>query len=159
MGSGQTALVLGGLLLFSFLALTFQNVANQNITTNYENEAIITATSLSQSILETIQLKAFDENTLSSAVQDSSELSPTLGKEAGESSEAAFDDIDDYLNYQGTFSMDRLGDFQVSVNIYYVNQTNPDLALMSPTFSKRIDITISNGYLENPINLYSIVSY
>lgn len=159
MGSGQSVLVLGGLLLFSFLALTFQNVVNQNVTTNYENEAIITATSLSQSILETIQLKAFDENTILSAVQDSTELSTPLGSEAGESSEAAFDDIDDYLNYQNTFSMNRLGDFQVSVDIYYVSQSNPDVDAMSPTFSKRIDVTINNSYLQNPVSLYSIVSY
>lgn len=157
--SGQSLLIIGGLLLFSFLALTFQNSANETLTTNFENEALVTGEAIGQSILETVQLKAFDEKTVSVSVDKASDLSTNLGKESGESAETSFDDIDDYDGYKNTISLTRLGNFEVAVDIYYINQAKPDTSVTSPTFSKRIDITITNSYLTNPLKLSSIASY
>lgn len=155
----QTILVIGSIFLFSILALSINGNMTEQYSDNYENEAVVTASSIGQSILETIQLKAYDENTVSSDVYNTSQLSTTLGTESGESSETLFDDIDDYDNYQSTIQMTRLDSFQVLVDVYYINQSNPDSAVTSPTFSKRIDVEINNTYLENQIRLYSIVSY
>lgn len=159
MSSIQTVLVFWGLLLFSFLSLSFQNATNQQMDANYETEAIVTASSIGQSILESIQVKAFDETTVTSDVQNPSLLSAALGTETGETSETTFDDIDDYDNFQAVIQMARLDSFQVDVDVYYINQANPDQEVYSQTFSKRIDITVNNVYLENPITLNSIISY
>lgn len=155
----QTILVIGSIFLFTILALSINRNITEQYTDNYENEAVVTASSIGQSILETIQLKAYDENTVSSHVYYSSQLSTILGTEYGESSDTLFDDIDDYNKYQSTFQMTRLDSFQVLVKIYYIKQSNPDLAVTSPTFSKRIDVEINNTYLVNPVRLHSIVSY
>ena len=155
----QTLLVIGSIFLFSIIALSINTNMTDQYTDNYDNEAVVTAASIGQSILETIQLKAYDENTVSSDVYISSQLSTTLGTESGESSDTLFDDIDDYDNYQSAIQMTRLDSFRVLVDVYYINQSNPDTAVTSPTFSKRIDVEIDNVYLENPIRLFSIVSY
>lgn len=155
----QTILVIGSIFLFSILALSINRNITEQYTDNYDNEAVVTASSIGQSILETIQVKAYDENTVSSDIYYSSQLSTPLGTESGESSDTLFDDIDDYDNYQSTIQMTRLDSFRVSVDVYYINQSNPDIAVTSPTFSKRIDVEVNNTYLENPIRLYSIVSY
>ena len=155
----QTLLVIGSIILLSILALSINKDITGQYADNYENEAIATASSIGQSMLETIQLKAYDENTITSYAYISSQLSTTLGADSGESSDILFDDIDDYDNYQDTIQMTRLDSFRVSVDVYYINQSNPDTAVTLPTFSKRIDVEINNAYLENPIRLYSIVSY
>ena len=157
--SVQTILTILGLSLFSYLLLNYQNVTSQNHVNCYENEGIISAISIAQSFLENIQVKAFDENTVSSAVQNTSQLSSTLGAESGESSLQLFDDIDDFDNYQEIIQLSRLDSFRVVVDVYYINTLNPDQEVMSPTFSKRIDVQISNKYVQNPIKLNTIVSY
>lgn len=157
--SGQSVLIIGGLILFSLLTLTFQKSANEALATNFENEAMVTGEAIGQSILETVQLKAFDEKTVSAAVEKASDLSTTLGKESGENAETSFDDIDDYDGYNNTISLTRLGNFDVAVAVYYINQATPDSLVTTPTFSKRIDVTITNSYLTNPLSLSSIASY
>ena len=159
MGSIQSLLVGWGIILFSFLVLTFQNSTNQYLDDNYENEAIITATSIGQSIIEKIQTKAFDENTLISDVQKNSGLSIILGIDSGEMIESSFDDIDDYHGYRNTIQMARLDSFKILINVYYINRANPVLKVLSRTFSKRVDVEIDNVYLKNPIKLNSIISY
>jgi len=159
MGSIQAMLVCWGIVLFSSLVLTFENAANDQITVNYENEALITATTIGQSVLESIQVKAFDENTVAASVSGSSSLTATPGAETGESGETSFDDIDDYDNFQTGFQMARLDSFAVAVDVYYIDKANPDAKILTRTFSKRIDVAVANKYLDVPVTLFSIVSY
>lgn len=55
-------LVLGSILFFSYLILTYQYLTIQNIDFGLVNEAIIAAPSIEQLILDKIQDKAFDDN-------------------------------------------------------------------------------------------------
>jgi hypothetical protein len=159
MGSSQLMLVLGGILLFSYLVLSFQSTTNQNYDLALENEAVITAAAIGQSFLEKIQVKAFDENTVSSEAKNPSQLSSYLGVEGGEFYEYEYDDIDDYDAFQDSVMLKRLGNFYVVVDVYYVNRSNPGQISGSATFSKRIDVEIDNIYLKDPLQLNSIVSY
>jgi len=68
-------LVLGSILFFSYLILTYQYLTNQNIYSGLENEAIVAEPSIEQTILEKIHVKAFDKHTVSSDVE-----SPTQDK-------------------------------------------------------------------------------
>ena len=159
MGTPQLLLAIGGMVLLSFVIITFQNATSANYDTTYENEAIITATAIGQSVLEKVQVKAFDENTVSTDVSSTSQLSTTMSAETGESSEISFDDVDDYDAFADSIHMNRLGTFAILIDVYYISQSNPDQVLTSPTFSKRIDIQVSNPYLEDPVELNCIVSY
>lgn len=63
MAGNQTMLVLGGIVLFSYLILNFNNASISQLNLSLENEAIITATAVGQSIIDEAQSRAFDENT------------------------------------------------------------------------------------------------
>lgn len=51
MAGNQTMLVLGGIVLFSYLILNFNNASISQLNLSLENEAIITATAVGQSII------------------------------------------------------------------------------------------------------------
>ncbi|UCH64586.1 MAG: hypothetical protein JSW63_08120, partial [Ignavibacterium sp.] len=61
------------------------------------NTAVIAASSVAQSMIEEIQQKAFDENTVSKSVLNDANLTDLsyLGPDKGEFNNTQFDDIDD----------------------------------------------------------------
>ncbi len=161
MGTGQQLLTIAAIVLLSVLII---NVYRSNSTQSsiiYENEAILEAAGLAQSMIDEIQSKAFDEKTLSEPVAEATELTPSglLGKDSGEIKDYQFDDIDDYNNYTRTDSLDRLGVFTTTVSVYYVQNFEPDTKTTSRTFSKRVDVSVSNFSLQNPIKMSQVISY
>lgn len=159
MGSNQTILVLGGIILFSYLILSFNNASIIQLNMSLENEAIISATAVGQSIIEEIQTRAYDETTVSNYVGDTDDLSKQLGKDMGEATPNQFDDIDDFNDINRTETLGRLGDFTARIKVYYVNRNNPNSKSFSPTFSKRIDVTVKNLYLPDSVMITNVVSY
>ncbi len=157
MAGNQTMLVLGGIVLFSYLILNFNNASISQLNLSLENEAIITATAVGQSIIDEAQSRAFDENTVSNFVDKVQDLSLTL-KADGEAGATQYDDVDDYNGMKRTENLGRLGRFDVEVEVYYVNKSTLAKSF-APTFSKRIDVKIKNNYLPNEIKLSHIVSY
>ncbi|MCF8242628.1 MAG: hypothetical protein K9J16_14715 [Melioribacteraceae bacterium] len=161
MGSVQQMLILGGLILLSYLSLTYYNSrANQSEVVLF-NENIISSTSVAQSMLEEIQSKAFDENTVSSGCNSPDELTSniSLGSDPDEEDPTSFDDIDDYDNFQKTFSLTRLGDYTVESHVYYINTMFPEVTSESPTFSKRIDVYVWNPFFGDTLTINTVVSY
>lgn len=157
----QTFLVMGSLIALTFTILTMNRSQSYQSTLEINNEAIITATGIGQSLLEEIQLKVFDENTIDSVVTDVNSLTSPLylKNESGESTQYLYDDIDDYNGYKHLDTLQRLGVFTTDVLVYYVETMNPDEKLTSKTFSKRIDIAISNEYLLDAVVFSKVISY
>lgn len=116
---------------------------------------------MSQGLIEEIQTRAFDENTVSGTVDSPEDLSPanSMGYEGGEDSMNQFDDIDDFNNYSYTDSLSGHGNFVVNVSVYYINTSLPDVISNLPTFSKRVDISMDNPYLESTVIVSKIFSY
>jgi hypothetical protein len=127
----------------------------------YTSESVIDASGLAQSIIDVIQSKAFDENTITDAVEqlDSLTAADKLGPESGEYKHTEFDDIDDYNNYSTTVSLDRMGDFDINVNVFYVETLNPQTKSSTATYSKKIELSIINYSLIDTLKYYHIVSY
>lgn len=144
----QQILSIGALALFTYSILTFTTSSNVQYDTSYFNEAVIVAISIGESVLEEIQKKAFDERSVDAAFNslDSLTIVSSLGNDAGETTADTFDDIDDYDDYSRTDST-RLGDFEVEVEVYYIEIASPDTKSVTRTFLKRIDVTVSNSYL------------
>ena len=142
----QQTLVIGSILALTYTILTFNNT--QGIQTEWElnNEAIISSTGIGQSISEEIELRSFDEKTVAMSIlnKDSLTLGAFLGKDYGETSHYTFDDIDDYDGYTKVDSLNRLGVFTTKIEVYYVNTMLPDNKIINKSFSKRINIYVSN---------------
>lgn len=161
MFSMERLLVLGSMVLFAMLVLSFTRSSLSHSESTLNNEALVTGVALSQSMIEEIQSRAFDENTITAAVTTTSGLTSaaSLGTESGETTSTNFDDVDDFNSYSRTESLERLGNFYISVDVCYVNYSNPTVKVTSKTFNKRIDVNIYNLYLPDTLSIYKIISY
>ncbi len=161
MNTGQSLMVIVGILLLTVFILTVYRASTARITISLVNEATITATGLAQSLIEEIQIKSFDEKTIGQTVTstDSLTASGLLGKDTGEILVTQFDDVDDYNNYTRSDSLSRLGTFYSKVDVYYVQKFTPEAKTSSRTFTKRIDLFVTNFSLTDTIKLFHVVSY
>ncbi|MFA4924799.1 MAG: hypothetical protein WC557_11450 [Ignavibacteriaceae bacterium] len=157
----QQLLIIGALIILGSLVLTF-NRSTQNVNANnYFNIALIDATASAQSLIEGIQTKAFDENTVSASVSSTSALTAVglLGPDAGETVAIQFDDVDDYRNYTEIDSFKQFGVFSLSVQVNYVQKYSPETVSSAPTFLKKVDVTVTNPFLVYSLTLSRIISY
>ena len=161
MNSGHMLLTIAGVFLLSNLILNVHKANTNRLLTNYTSESVIDASGLAQSIIDMIQSKAFDENTVNKPVwqTDSLTSSNNLGPESGEYKHTEFDDIDDYNKYSETVTLDRMGDFNINVSVFYVNTLNPQIKSSTPTYSKKIELSITNYSLLDTLKYHHIVSY
>jgi len=161
MNSGHMLLAIAGVILLTNLILNVHKANTERMIATYTNESVINASGLAQSIIDMIQSKAFDEHTTEAAVWqlDSLTAAINLGPESGEYKHTEFDDIDDYNNYSTTISLDRMGDFDINVNVCYVSIFNPQVKSSTPTYSKKIELSIINYSLLDTLKYHHIVSY
>jgi len=159
--SGHMLLTIAGIFLLSNLILNVHRANTERMIATYTSESVINASGLAQSIIDEIQTKAFDENTITTAVSKTELLTPVsdLGPEPGEVKNTDFDDIDDYNNYTTKIILDRMGDFDLKVKISYVNTSNPNILSSSSTFSKHVEVLVTNYSLMDTLNFNHIISY
>ena len=122
----------------------------------------LVATSLGQSLIEEAIGKGFDEVVLSDPPTSlPASFTPTgsLGTELGEYY-PNFDDVDDFNGYSRTDTTEVGVAYTASAQVEYVDGSNPDgPAETSPTFFKRLKVTVSSDYLSNDTVLYYLMSY
>ena len=161
MGSTNFLLLVGGIIFLTNLILTFNRTASTQAGVIYENESYIYGESLGQSILEELETRYFDENTITDEVTDPTDLtnSNSLTYEDGEYSLIEFDDIDDFNGFILVDSLSGHGIYNCTVEVYYVNPDYPDTKTINAYFSKRVDIVLTNPYLMNDIKISKIYSY
>lgn len=161
MSSGQQILTIFAISLLSILILNvYRSNSTRSETTLYD-EAVITGTGIAQSMTNEIDSKAFDEKTIAQAVTDTDSLTlpGSLGPDSGETLSTQFDDIDDYNNYSRIDSLSRLGAFKTDVKVYYIAKMSPTVKSNSPTFSKEVDIYVTNFSLRDTLKFKRIISY
>ncbi len=158
MVSNQTLLILISLVILTMLILLVNSTLLQNTALKLENNSALGTISLAESLIEEIKTKAFDESTILEFVSDRNSLtaSSSLGTE-GETY-PYFDDADDYQNYSRTITTSDAGDVTAVVNIYYLDENNPNNITSNKTYLKRISITLSGSNLNHDININYIVS-
>ncbi|MCL5027777.1 MAG: hypothetical protein M1480_02025 [Bacteroidetes bacterium] len=161
MSGSQLLLVIGGLILFSLLAVNVnKSIANSDLQTS-NSEYISTATSLGQSVINKINTKAFDQGTIGDPVFDPTKMTPAnlLGHESGETP-ATYNDVDDYNNFTEADTTPRAGVFNILVHVNYVDDNNPKTILTSSTSrTKRIQVAISNQFMKDTLYMYSYKCY
>lgn len=160
---GQTLLTIGGIMLLSFIMLTFYESEGNSTSMTIFNEALITSTGIGQTVIEEMALRSFDENTIGTIIEstDSLTFANVLGCETGEDSSDVntFDDIDDFNGYSRTDSLSRLGLFYIDVTINYVKYEEPDSIVNFRTFYKLATVSVTNAYLVDTLTLSYTASY
>ncbi|HSD63628.1 MAG TPA: hypothetical protein VLB50_07510 [Ignavibacteriaceae bacterium] len=161
MSSGHQILTIACIVLFSVLVLNFYSSNTQKILQMHSSKSIIVANGLAQSLIEEIQTKAFDEKTINKPVWNTASLTSTgiLGKDSGENLNTQFDDIDDYDGYTKSIDIDKVGEFEMSVDVFYVEQLNPDVPSSTQTYSKMVKVNISNESLSDTLHFQQVISY
>lgn len=157
----QQLLIIGALAILGVTILTFnQSTLNVNANRHF-NIALTDATASAQSLVEEIQTRAFDQSTVSTHVSATSSLTTTnlLGPENGESSKNHFNDIDDFNNYTQADTFQQFGIFTSIVKVNYVQKYSPEIISNTPTFMKRILISVHNPFLVDTLKLTRIISY
>lgn len=113
-----------------------------------EGEYETAVTAIAQDIMEESRALPFDEAETEGALPVNIPFDfSLLGTDSGESTtdRSEFDDFDDYDDWNGTVTTIH-GDFEVSVNITYINSTTQAPTVSKSTI-KRMDITISSNTL------------
>lgn len=157
---GQIILVLGAFTLLIFMTMTVNQAISSRVDDNYQAEAVISATSLAQSMLNQACQKVFDDSALVYPADNVTQLTPVdlLGKEAGEVY-ATYDDIDDFDHYVRKDTSAN-GIFTTSVKVVYVDPANLYGTSAVRTFFKKVTVTVTARELKSiPISLTRIVSY
>lgn len=157
----QIILIVGALALLARLSLSVNGRIISAQEDSLENEAILTGTGIGQSMLREVAACNFDEQTIINDLSSPDSLTTVmaLGPELGESY-GSFDDMDDFKGLSRSIPTGRLGNFLVSVDVNYTTAALEGEPSFSPTFLKRIVVTVSgNTSLKNNIILKSIVAY
>ncbi len=159
MGHREMLLLLGAIMLFGVTMLsTNRYVVDQNesiIQREYEFYSI----SLAQSFIEEAKTKAFDAVLVGGTVTSPGELTPwnQLGPGGGEIYPIV-DDVDDFDNLSRTDSTSR-GTFDVSIEVGYVLEADPETIVNAESWFKRMNVTVDNSYLVQPVVLGYVFSY
>lgn len=161
MNTGQTILTLGALALLSLIVLNMHANLGINNEIVIQSKLGVTAVSLASSLIEEASGKAFDKATDNDIVTSTSALTPVaqLGLETGEFFPDSVNDFDDYNNYNQTVSFERGGTFNIRCKVCYINPSNPEVAQSSPTWHKKLTITVTSGDMPDTIRTSYIFSY
>lgn len=163
MNQSQMLLILGALVMFSFLSLNAHRTVLTASQMRLDSEYVITAAEVAETVLNEVKNKAFDEKTVSGTIADEYELSQVLGPESGETL-TTYDDVDDYktdgiTNIPRTVMTPRVGAYTVTISVVYVYPNAPAYTSSYPTRMKRIRILVSSSKLAVPLRLDYFASY
>ncbi len=164
MGTGQTLLTIGAMMLLGIVILTTNRNINDTSDTLLRTNCGLDAVSLAASVIQEADSTAFDSSTVRNAVTQLSQLTPagSLGQENNNSND--LNDFDDYngLNGQGRLDSTKLstGWYYWRTRVCYVgNYSDLSQNSSTQTWSKRLDVWVWNKDLPDTIVMHSIYSY
>lgn len=171
---GQMMMVLGALMLLSMISLSVNTMFIEKTTTMLDAEANLNAISLAQSMIDEIMKKSFDMNTVSAKVYTASGFTAiaSLGPSGSEASIVTipdatnpfrsvrnYNDVDDYHLYRRIVATPRLGNFTIVDSVFYLNESDPSLVSGTPTFHKKVVVTVRHPNMITPLQLSDIAVY
>jgi len=166
MNTGQVLLIIGALVILSFVTLAINSMLVSKTTTILQSEAHLTAISIAQSMIDEIMTAGYDSATIGKRKYpgQESQLTPanSLGPETNTTpsevtavslpeppdttiqykSATKYNDIDDYNNYKRYYYSPSLGIFSIVDSIYYVTFNTPDQKSNTQTFFKKVVVTV-----------------
>ncbi len=116
-------LLMGAMVLFSLVSHNYNRNSLNNLVIDLESEKDFSSVAVLGSVLGDVKYLAFDENVQvidEVATEKDFVLAKDLGRDAGESDRADFDDVDDYNNHKWTTTTDN-GTYTVWTTVCYVS--------------------------------------
>lgn len=159
MGQRELLLLLGAITLFGAAALNVRRFMVDQDEALLQRQFEMYAISLAQSFIEEAKVKKFDANNTNDSAPNTNDFTnpAALGPEAGESF-GNFNDLDDYDGLSQPDSSN-LGVLNVTVQVGYVQEANPDVVVNTRTFYKKMTVTVSHYFLDAPVTLSTIFGY
>ncbi len=152
MGTGQTILTIGALMLLGFTVLLTNRSSLQFGTVINQTEIDIYSVSLAESIIEEAAGKAFDHYSASDTAESGAVITsltqltdPTLLGKESDDNYPNFDDFDDYNSWSNTpyvMFVAGVDSFHIQAQVFYVDTTNPDLKLSTRTWHKKMIVKV-----------------
>ena len=161
MQSGDTVLIIGGLVLLTLFAMSINSSITQDKSVLYQSEQILDALVVAQKFIEQAEALRFDENK-SATIPTSFVYSSKLGPDSGEKY-PFFDDVDDFNGFNQSDTLSGIIPYTINISIKYVNLSQPDIPTSKRTYFKKMVVTISSPLLteikSRSIELKKLFSY
>lgn len=157
MGTGQTILTLGAMMILSQLVLNVYRGLNSGGEVLQDSKLSIIAVSVATSLVEEAVGKAFDEATVDDFVSKKWKLTRKLGPERGETY-PNFDDFDDYSNLQFTDTTWTVP-YTLHARVVYIDPTNPDGEVNSRTWHKKLTVFVTSPFTSDTVSFHYVFSY
>jgi hypothetical protein len=161
----QTISAIGAMVLISISILAMNRGFDTNNLVMQNSKVAVMATSLASSKIEEAIGKAFDEKTVDTLVASTSILTiaAKLGLETGETLPKS-DDFDDYNKATFYDTIDGGGQknlitFKTTCSVYYVDPVSPNTIQASPTWNKKIVVTVTSPAMSDSVHQEFIFSY
>jgi MSHA pilin protein MshD len=154
MNLGQSLFAIGALLLLSLNIMSVNTRILRTDEVALNSKIGVLATSIGTSIIEDASKLSFDEKTRDDAVFDSLSLTFPLGREK----DGEINDFDDYNNYTKIDTVFTIP-FKAVCKVDYINPSNPDNAITSKTWHKKLTVNITTPFSQDTIKLSTIYSY
>ena len=165
MGTGQTLLTIGAIMLLGTVILTINRSLNDSSEVLINSNVGLEEVSLATSVIEEAEGKAYDDSTKNNPLTSSqlSSLTPpdSLGQEGHVTTD--LDDFDDYNgpNHNGRTEIDTLNGsiYHVLTIVYYVSSSSPNTVSTTTTWNKRMDVWVWNTQIPDTVKMHAIYSY
>jgi Tfp pilus assembly protein PilV len=151
-GYSEVIQTMAAMIIFSMILLSANSMIHRNSMLQIGGELEQEVISLGQEIIEEARSKSFDQITVNAAappaiIPGGFTAAGNLGSDAGEANRAAFNDFDDYNGWSSTMTTTH-GDFEVSVEVFYVDDVNFQKISTQSTF-KKIEVTVESAFLRS----------
>jgi hypothetical protein len=161
----QIFLSIGAIILLSIATLAMNRGFETNDQVMRSSKYAIIATSVASSLIEQATGKAFDEASTANLLWNPADLTPAgkFGPDAGETA-ATPDDVDDYSGMVRYDTVDIGGAMNKIVyttrcTVTYADPANPNLAIGSPTWHKKISVTVTSPAMTDTVRQQVLFSY
>jgi hypothetical protein len=160
MANSQSLLSLGALLILSLASLRFNSSVLENTSIEIENKVYLTAFSLADDLIEEIKQKAFDAATVDFPTTDPSIL--TSPSDLGHGSWEVYpnyNDVDDFNGYSRHVSAPHAENYLVSCEVFYVSESDQNVKVMTQTFYKKVQVTVTSPYFRLPVEISFTITH
>lgn len=160
MNTGQTILTIIAIVFLGTNVVSVNKTFMQHGIVLQQTEIGLFSISLTTSLIEEAQGRAFDKNSLEGLLKSATECTPvdSLGPEPGEK-RVDWNDFDDYNNLRDTVTIKDVDTFYRWAAVSYVDSTTPNVAATYRTFSKRITVYVRGLASQDTIRMSYLFSY
>lgn len=161
MNTGQTMITMLSMMMLTLLSVRINSSILQTQISMQNSKFGLASISLATSVIENANKLAFDEVTLENAIISTTPLTKisALGKDTGENTPSQFDDFDDYDDYQYDEKTLTSAYYHISCKVTYLNHLTPNIDSNSPTFHKKLTVSVSSVSMTDTVKISTVFSY